>query len=130
MNIDNNRWTDERVERIIGKLLRTGVIAAASVVLVGGILYLVRHGTEPAGHQVFVGEPADLRSPVGIIVDTLNLQSRGLIQLGILLMIAIPVARVVFSVWAFAQQGDRIYVLITLLVLSILFYSLFSGQLS
>jgi len=38
-------WDDQRIEVIIGTLLRTGVILAAAVVLIGGMLYLVRMGT-------------------------------------------------------------------------------------
>lgn len=51
-------------------------------------------------------------------------RGRGLIQLGLLILIATPVARVVFSVFAFAQQKDRLSVGVTLLVLAILRYSL------
>lgn len=37
-----NVLSDQRVEEIIGDLLRAGVIIAASVVAFGGIVYLVR----------------------------------------------------------------------------------------
>lgn len=37
-------WTDQRVEEIVGNLLRGGVIVAAIVVLAGGFVYLVRYG--------------------------------------------------------------------------------------
>ena len=40
-------WTDQRIEQIVGNLLRAGVILAAAVVLGGGILYLIHHGKEP-----------------------------------------------------------------------------------
>jgi uncharacterized membrane protein len=55
------------------------------------------------------------------------LHSRGLIQLGLLLLIATPVARVAFSVLAFAEQRDWLYVSITLVVLAVLVYSLASS---
>src|SRR6266404_1469931 len=99
-----SNWTDERIVRFIGNILRAGVILAACIVAAGGILYLVRHGQEPAGQHVFEGEPANLRSPSGVVADTLALRGRGIIQLGLLLMIAVPIARVTFSVWAFAQE--------------------------
>ena len=50
--------------------------------------------------------------------------SRGLIQFGLLLLIAVPVARVAFSVVAFALQRDRTYVVVTLIVLAVLLYGL------
>jgi uncharacterized membrane protein len=54
----------------------------------------------------------------------------GLIQLGLLLLIATPVARVVFSVAGFAIERDWMYVVITLLVLLTLLYSLASSSLA
>ncbi|HEV3418178.1 MAG TPA: DUF1634 domain-containing protein [Pirellulales bacterium] len=121
-------WTDERTEQLIGNLLRIGVIVAASVVLIGGGVYLARHGTEPAVRRLFNGEPADLTTPSGIVADARSLQGRGLIQLGILLMIAVPVLRVLCSIGSFALERDWTYVVITLTAFLILCYSLFGGQ--
>jgi uncharacterized membrane protein len=76
-----------------------------------------------------MGEPVDLRSVSGIVRDALALRERGLIQLGLLLLIATPVARVAFSVAAFAMQRDRLYVVVALIVLAVLMYSLMGGRL-
>ena len=122
-------WTDQRIEEIVGDLLRVGVIVAAIVVLAGGSVYLVRYGGTTPDYRVFHGEPADLRSVSGIVTDALELRSRGIIQLGLLLLLATPVARVVFSIFAFAHQRDLTYVFITSIVLVILLYSLASGYL-
>jgi uncharacterized membrane protein len=111
----------------IGHLLRFGVVLAALVVLGGGILFLYRHGTELADHRAFELEPADLRNPVGIIQDALHGRGRGWIQLGVLLLIATPVARVFFSIIAFWLERDRLYVAFTLIVLTFLLYGLFGG---
>ena len=118
-------WTDERLEKIVGHILQIGVIAAASVVLLGGILYLGRYGSVPPHYDVFRGEPANLRSVSGIMRSALSFHTRGLIQLGVLLLIATPIARVVFSIIAFALERDRAYILVTLIVLGVLSYSLF-----
>jgi uncharacterized membrane protein len=122
-------WTDEQVEAIVGTLLRVGVLLAAAVVCAGGAFYLIRHGASVPHYRVFYGEPPDLRSISGIVTDVLALQSRGVIQLGLLLLVATPVARVAFSVFAFARQGDRTYVIIALVVLAVLLYSLVGGYL-
>jgi uncharacterized membrane protein len=103
------------------------VLIAAAVLAIGGAMYLCNNGMKPAEHRIFHGEPADLDSPLGVIRDALHLQSQGVIQLGILLLIATPVARVVFTVFAFAKQKDVTYVVITLFVLCVLLYSIFSG---
>jgi uncharacterized membrane protein len=49
------------------------------------------------------------------------------VQLGVLLLIATPVARVAFSALAFARQRDYTYVALTLFVLAVLLCSLFVG---
>ena len=117
-------WTDQKIEDIIGNLLRVGVAMAAAVVFVGAAIYLVRHGTGHADYRVFHGQPSDLRTLRGIIHAALSLRARGIIQLGLVLLIATPVARVAFSVVAFAIEGDRMYVVFTLIVLAILMFSL------
>jgi uncharacterized membrane protein len=121
-------WTDQQVEQTVGNLLRAGLIIAAAVVAAGGLLYLVRHGTEEPHYRIFRGEPADLRSILGIVRNSLQQRGRGLIQLGIVLLLATPVARVAFSVVAFALQRDRLYVMVTCIVLGILLYSIFGGS--
>ncbi|MGD0124706.1 MAG: DUF1634 domain-containing protein [Terriglobia bacterium] len=122
-------WTDQVVEEWIGNLLRAGVTLSAAVVLFGACVYLVRHGHEMPHYRAFVGTPEDLRSVPGVWKNVLAFKGRGLIQLGLLLLIATPVARVAFSVVAFAIQRDRLYVVVTLIVLAILSYSLAGGRL-
>jgi uncharacterized membrane protein len=119
--------TDTRMDQMLGNLLRVGVLTAALVVTVGGIAYLIRHGEELIDERIFQfhGEPGSLKSPVGTVKEAVALHSRGVIQLGLLLLIATPVARVILSVFAFARQRDFTYVVITLIVLAVLLYSLF-----
>jgi uncharacterized membrane protein len=124
MDESRTELTDKQVEQRLGRLLQVGVVAAATVVFIGGVLYLARHGAAPADHKEFHGEPADLRSPVGIVQSALALQSRGIIQLGLLLLVATPVVRVGFSVVAFARQRDYIFVALTMFVLVVLACSL------
>ena len=118
---------EHRLELVIGTLLRTGVIVAASVATLGGIVYLARHGTEPAFYGVFRGEPQDLRSVHGVVHDALAGSGRAVIQLGLLLLIATPIARVAFTLFAFARMHDLRYVVITAVVLALLTYSLIGG---
>ena len=120
-------WGDKRFEVMIGRLLRFGVIFAAAWVLAGGIHYLVQFGSAKPDYEVFRGEPGGLRYTHEIIHEAMELNARGLIQLGLLLLIATPVARVAFSVIGFALQKDWMYVVITLIVLALLLYSLSSS---
>jgi uncharacterized membrane protein len=118
-------WNDQRIEVIIGTLLRTGVLLAASVVFLGVVIYLARHGSEVPNYKIFHGEPDSLTSIRAIVHGTLSMSGRAIVQLGLLLLIATPVARVLFSAIAFAIERDYLYVFITLVVLGILLYSLF-----
>ena len=120
----DKKWNDKTIEDDIGRLLQVGVITSAFVVFFGGCIYLVRHGTSPADYRVFHGEPQEYRTLRGIVHSVLDFRGRGIIQLGLLLLIATPVARVAFSIWGFAAERDRMYVLFTLIVLAVLLYSL------
>jgi uncharacterized membrane protein len=93
--------SDRKIEHFISNLLKYGVLLASTVVFVGGVLYLMHHGAEPADYQFFHGEPSEFCSPLGLAQVVLAGDPRGIIQLGILLLIATPVARVAFSLLVF-----------------------------
>ena len=118
---------DEKLEKVLGNLLRAGVMVSGAVVFAGGVLYLLRHGSAVPHYRVFSGEPSDLRQVRGIVSDVIALRGRGLIQFGLLLLVATPVARVLFSLVGFAIQRDRTYVAVTLIVLAVLIYGLAGG---
>lgn len=120
--------SDREIGVVIGRLLLTGVLIAALMVLAGGIVYLVRYGAAVPNYKVFRGEPAELRSVGGIARDAIGWSAKGLIELGLLLLIATPVARVAFSILAFAAQRDRLYILVTVFVLVVLIFSLSGGK--
>lgn len=119
---------DAALVSAISLLLRVGVIASAVVLLVGGGIYLVRHGHEPVVHrEKFTPEPARYSQPVAIVEAALEGQGRAIIQLGLILLIATPVMRVVLSVVTFAWKRDVAYTLITLVVLGVLAVGFLGG---
>jgi uncharacterized membrane protein len=120
-------WLDQRIEIVLAHLLRIGVLSAAVVVVAGAVLYLGTHARTRVEYHTFRGEPEQLRSVHGVLNAALGGAPTGILQLGLLLLIATPIARVVFSVFAFALEGDRMYVLFTLIVLGVLLYSLFGS---
>ncbi len=117
-------WRDRRMEVILGNLLRAGVLFSAVVVLCGAWIYLARHAHEPANYRVFRGEPSDFRTIPGVLRSVLDGRGRGFIQLGLLFLIATPIARVAFSIVGFSIERDYLYVAFTVVVLAILLYSL------
>jgi uncharacterized membrane protein len=62
------------------------------------------------GHGIATGDPATI------------------IQLGVLLLIATPVARVGFALVAFAIERDKLYIAVSLTVLAVLLFSFFHSQ--
>jgi uncharacterized membrane protein len=120
-------WNDDRVEQLIGRLLRWGVLLSAVVVICGAAVYLAHHGSSHPQYSVFRGEPAGLHSPSGIVHGLFHGSASDWIQLGLLLLIATPVARVAFSVFAFLFEGDLMYVGVTMVVFAVLIYSIFAG---
>ena len=115
--------SEQKTERLIGNLVRMMVIGAAGIVALGGALYLYRYGRLSPGYRVFQSEPPSLRSLHGIFAGALTLDARGLLQLGILLLIAIPIIRVTAFILSFLGQRDWLYSLISVVVLGVLLFS-------
>jgi uncharacterized membrane protein len=115
---------DRRLETMIGNLLRIGVLLAAATVFLGGSLYLARHSTDRVRYQHFTAGGASMQSVGGVVKAATHFNSTGLIQFGLLLLIATPVARVALAVVGFALEKDRLYAVISLIVLVILAVSL------
>ena len=116
--------TDQSLEILVGKLLRLGVLASAVVVGAGGFFYLVQHHSDAVSYDNFTGEPAVLRSVPAIWISALHLDSAAIVQLGILLLIATPIARVALAAVGFHLERDRLYTIVSLVVLGILMFSL------
>ena len=113
------------METAIATLLRSGVLLATAVVCLGAVDLSDRHGRELPHYAIFHGEPSDLCSVRGILADFGWFSGRGTIQFGLLLLIATPVFRVAALLAAFVWSRDRIYSMVSLIVLTLLLYSLF-----
>jgi uncharacterized membrane protein len=123
---DPTPWSDQDIVGRIGTLLRIGVIVSALVLLAGGAIFLTQHAGDPVpDRSEFKPVPVEYSRPLPVIRAALAGEGRPMIQFGLLLLIATPVCRVAFSVFAFARQGDRAYVLIPVIVLAVLLVGLF-----
>lgn len=119
-----SKTDDTVIDQRIGILLRVGMLLSAAVVLLGGILYLAQHGKAVPDYHVFHGAPRHLSTLSGIVSGAVQGNDLAIIQFGLLLLIATPVARVAFAVGAFALEKDYLYVAISAIVLCVLLYSL------
>jgi uncharacterized membrane protein len=119
--------TDRSLTLLIANLLRGGVSLAAAIVLGAGICYVVQHPHTLAAHHTFQGEPEQYRNIAAIAAAATGGDCLAIIQFGLLLLIATPVARVAFSIAAFALEKDWMYTAITIVVLAVLLYSLLAS---
>lgn len=124
MESGRRKMKDADMEKIIGQLLRYGVLLSSLVVLAGGILYLIRHGFQIPSYGTFRAEPEKMRKPIPMWRAILHGEGRPLIALGLLLLIFTPIARIVFSVAGYLLEKDYLYVLITLVVLVVILWNL------
>jgi uncharacterized membrane protein len=125
--MSKGKWQDKDMEVVIGNLLRTGVLTSMAIVITGGIIYLVRHGHQVPEYKIFRGQPLEFRTVKGIFSAVCGGRGRGIIQLGILVLIATPVCRVAFSVFSYLLEKDYLYAGVTLLVLCIILFSMLGG---
>jgi uncharacterized membrane protein len=118
-------FDDRRMEIIIGRLLQTGVLLASATVLAGGVRFVIEHAGQSANYRTFSSESANLLNPSRLLHLLAIGDASAIIQVGVLLLIATPVARVAFAVFGFAMERDRLYTLVSLAVLIILIVALF-----
>ena len=123
-----DHFDDRTMETIMGRLLQVGVLLASFVMLVGGMLYVGAHHAGTPDYRVFKSEPQDLRHVSGVMGGVVVGDPAAIIQLAVLLLIATPVARVVFSVIAFGIERDRLYIGVSAVVLAVLLFGFFRSQ--
>ncbi len=114
----------ESVEVWLASLLRAGTLLAALVLLIAGALYLAQHGQDAPGYATFHGEPAELKSIDGIMHATRAGNREAYVMVGLLLLIATPIARVIGCVLAFFVERDLTYVVVSLVVLAGLLFGI------
>ncbi len=117
---------DHSMESLMGRLLQIGVLLASFSVLIGGVLFLVQHAGQPVDYRTFTQRYAELHSFHGLMAALARGQAEAFIELGVLTLIATPIGRVIFAVFAFALERDWLYVAVSLIVLGALVFGLHS----
>jgi len=119
---------DTDLQLLLGHVLRAGTVVSITIVFLGGVIYMHRHGHTPADYKTFRGTPASIHEAYGLFLGIMSLRGQAIIQTGIILLIATPVLRVIFSAVGFALEKDYLYVGISLLVLLIIAISALGGH--
>jgi uncharacterized membrane protein len=119
----------ESMNLVIGRVLRYGVILSGLIIILGTIGLAVSKGTTDTGGFLIYNastvphDGIDV-SPTGLLHGLATFSAFSWIELGVVVLIATPVSRVLISVFLFAAEKDRLYVLITAVVLAILLFSI------
>ena len=119
---------DEQVEALIGQVLRIGTMLSCGITFIGLCIFMVHNARAIPHYHIFLSSMGQFYGPAMLMHHVMQGQATALLELGILLLIATPVARVAFLVGAFALERDRMYVGVSGLVLLILLYSIFFSQ--
>lgn len=117
---------DQRMEILIARVLRLGVILAGALVAVGLLVLLGADRVQAATFQEFTPRHTLIRHGiVGVFERSLHRHSaRDLIDFGLLILIMTPVFRVACSVVVYLYENDHMYVYFTLIVLAGLLFSI------
>ncbi|HEX7381231.1 MAG TPA: DUF1634 domain-containing protein [Nevskiaceae bacterium] len=122
---ERHDWSDTRVDHAIGLVLRLGVVISAIIVLFGAVLYLLHHGGGLPDYRVFHRASANLINFPDLFAGAAALNGIDIIQIGLLVLIATPMSRVVLAAYAFFRQRDLLYVLVSAVVFAVVMVSVF-----
>ncbi len=121
-----------QVELLISSLLRWGVLASLVVVVAGTVISFTHHPdylSSPAELKKITSIGAEFPHSIkSVLSEVRQLRGRSLVVVGLLLLIATPVARVAVSIFAFVYEEDLVFVVITSVVLALLLLSFFLGK--
>jgi uncharacterized membrane protein len=125
-----------RMELLVSTILRVGIIVGAVLIVLGVMLmarsgqtgYGAIHGLDALLKFTSPGSPGHFPTAPGqVLRDALGGKPYAIIETGLLVLIATPTLRVALSVGFFAAERDRLYVVVTLLVLAVLVASYLLG---
>ena len=107
-------------ERRLGRLLIV-VTYVAVVLLTIGVILMLLAGISPLA----VGPPFD---PSQIIPDLRGLEPTGFLWLGLLVVIATPLSRVVGAAIGFARRGEPLMAVISVAILAVIAISILAAR--
>ncbi len=129
--------TDEpevrRVELVVSLVLRVGVTLSVAVIAAGLALMFVHHpqygtfGGSFSYHRLTSSSTIFPHTPSQLVAALRAGEGRGVVVVGVLVLVLTPVARVAVSVVAFVYERDRAMTLVTLFVLTALVASFVLG---
>jgi len=129
MNTSNYQpLAENSMELRVAKLLTSGVVLSFLLIALGAGLLLNAKGSAKVDFLILQPGGANFYHPLSQTLQAaLKMDPRAIIQTGVFVLVATPVARVLLSVLLFFKKRDYLYVGITLIVFVILITALFSN---
>ena len=120
------------IQQLIGNTLRWGVILACLLATIGGVYYLMEHGLDPVPeyrHFDIASAAAQTNYTTlgGLWQGILHGDAASCVQVGVIVLILTPIARVVLSLFDFIVEQDWLYVSITAIVLAVIISNSLGG---
>lgn len=118
-------------ELLISHLLRYGVLASLMLVVCGMVLSFLHHPDYFSSVEALQRLTAEGHRPhqlSEVMAGVMATRGQAIAMVGLLVMMAIPVARVALSLLIFRQQRDRVFVVVTSVVLTLLVLSFLLGR--
>ena len=121
-----------QVELVISHLLRIGVMLSLTVVVIGMVVSFVHHpdylSSSTALHGITSHSAVFPHTMRDAVESMRRAEGRGIVVLGLLLLVATPVMRVAVSILGFVYERDWLFVAITATVLALLLLSFVLGR--
>ena len=123
-----------RAELFLSNVLRGGVLTSLGVILAGTLVSFFHH-------PEYVSSPQELarltqagaafpHTVRDVVAGLAELRGQAIVALGLLILVATPVARVAVSILLFLEERDRTYAAITSIVLLLLILGFVVGTLA
>ena len=114
---------------VIAYALRVGVIISAILITIGVVLLFVKGGSNGFTLEQIARPDSIVNSslfqPSEVVVGVPSLRPLDFIYLGLMVLIATPVVRVILGIVQFAKERNRLYVIITAIVFFNLMFAIF-----
>lgn len=122
------KFGEKDFQTIIGNLLRYGVWISLSVAFIGGIVYLIHHGSDIEDYSVFKENDRNIFEVISNVYrGVISGSGEAIIFFGVILLFLTPVFRVLLSLFSFLLEKDYLYVTITSIVIGIIILSISFG---
>ena len=115
-------YSTQKMQDVISMLLIIGMLISVMIVAIGGTLYLLQHGNENLQTELLTAE-SGYHSIQQIWQIAFSFTPIGIIELGLLTLVATQILRVALLTWFYAVIRDYWFTGFSFFILVVLIYS-------